>query len=188
MDIPLHHNTHTYTLEKSFGLSVCIKNSILRSVHFVINRPMDIHGEPLSGTKFRQGDRLYSIETREIVDILYYPSEPFFRYKLKDMPNVSYSAYDLKLSEHQDNYYAVREIIGMKTVKKEKFFLVWWKKQLKKNSTWESEKQLIEDGFEKELQEFETKQNTKKGIVPKKVVEPVKDYDEEEYPYWEPLA
>jgi hypothetical protein len=149
---------------------------------------MDIHGEPLSGTKFRQGDRLYSIETREIVDILYYPSEPFFRYKLKDMPNVSYSAYDLKLSEHQDNYYAVREIIGMKTVKKEKFFLVWWKKQLKKNSTWESEKQLIEDGFEKELQEFETKQNTKKGIVPKKVVEPVKDYDEEEYPYWEPLA
>ena len=153
-------------------------------VHFKLNRPLDIHGAPLSGTKFRQGDRMYSIETRAIVDILYYPSKPYYRYKLKDMPNVSYSAYDLKLSQQNDNYYAVRAIIGMKIVRKKKYFLVWWRKQLKKDSTWESEEQLIEDGFEKELEEFDSKENAKKGVAPKPVKIVENDYDEDN-PYWQ---
>lgn len=149
-------------------------------VHFRVTRPIDIHGAPVTGNKFRKGDRIYSIESREIVDILYYPSKPYFRYKLKDMPEVSYSAYDLKPSKQTDNYCAVRAIIGMKIAQKKKYYLVHWRKKLKKDSTWESEEQLIE-----ELREFDAQQNTKKGVapIPVDVAEPDEDYDVEN-PYW----
>jgi hypothetical protein len=54
-----------------------------------------------------EGDILYSIDTKEIVDILCYHNSPFFRYKLKDMPNVSYSDYEFKKSKKSDNTYII---------------------------------------------------------------------------------
>ena len=126
-----------------------------------MDRPTNIHGTPINDSKFRMGDRMFSLETRKIVDILCYPSKPYYRYKLQDMINVSYSASELKESKQKDNYYIIRKIIGVKTVAKRKYYLCWWKSLLKSESTWESEDQLLEDGLEDEIADFE-KENRKK--------------------------
>lgn len=131
-------------------------------VYYRLAKPTDILGKPLSDSKHREGDRIYSQETREIVDILMYPSAPYYRYKLESMPNVSYSYYDLKPSEKDDNYYLVKKIIGVKVVNKKKYYLVFWKNTLKKDSTWELADQLIEDGLTDEIQAYE-KESRKKA-------------------------
>ena len=64
-------------------------------VHYKMERPIDIHGHAINDNKFRAGDRMFSIETRKIDDILYYPSAPWYRYELHDMINVSHSAAEL---------------------------------------------------------------------------------------------
>lgn len=130
-------------------------------VHYKVDRPIDIRGNPINDGKFRQGDRIFSLETRQIVDILCYPSEPYYRYKLHDMINVSYSASELKLSEQKDNYFILRKIIGVKSVAKKKYYLCWWKGGLKADATWEPVDKLIEDGLSEEITEFE-KENRKK--------------------------
>ena len=126
-----------------------------------MDRPTDIRGTPINDSKFRMGDRMFSLETRKIVDILCYPSKPFYRYKLHDMVNVSYSASELKQSEQTDNYFIMKKIIGVKTVAKRKYYLAWWKGELKKDATWESAEKLLEDGLEDEIANFE-KENRKK--------------------------
>jgi hypothetical protein len=131
-------------------------------VHFKMNRPTDIQGRTLNDGKFRAGDRRYSIESREIVDILNYNDDPYYRYKLKDMPHVSYSEYELKPSQQKDNYYVVKKIIGKKTEKKIKYYLIHWKGQLKKKATWEKASDLIEDGLEDEIKEFDKMVNRKR--------------------------
>ena len=130
-------------------------------VHYKVDRPIDIHGNPINDSKFRAGDRIFSLETRQIDDILCYPSEPYYRYKLHDMVNVSYSASELKPSDKKDDYYILRKIVGVKTVAKKKYYLCWWKGELKADATWEAVDKLLEDGLANEIAEFE-KNNRKK--------------------------
>lgn len=131
-------------------------------VHYKVDRPVDIRGNPINDSKFRAGDRIFSLETRKIDDILCYPSKPFYRYKLHDMKNVSYSASELKKSEQSDDYYIIRKIIGMKVVKKKKYYLCWWKGEVKKDATWESEEQLLEDDMQDYIDEFKQVYNKTK--------------------------
>jgi len=130
-------------------------------VHWKMDRPTDIRGTPINDSKFRMGDRMFSLETRKIVDILCYPSKPYYRYKLHDMPNVSYSASELKKSDQKDDYYIMKKIIGVKTVAKKKYYLCWWKGELKADATWESEEQLLEDDMQEYIDSF-IKENRKK--------------------------
>lgn len=130
-------------------------------VHWKMERPTDIKGDPINDGKFRMGDRMFSIETRKIVDILCYPSKPYYRYKLQDLVNVSYSASELKQSEQTEDYYIIKKIIGVKTVAKKKYYLCWWSKELKKDATWESEEQLLEDDMQDYIDSF-IKENRKK--------------------------
>ena len=51
----------------------------------------------------------------------------------------------------------VRKIIGSKTEKKKKYYLVHWKGELKKDATWELESNLLEDGLEEYIKEFKKK-------------------------------
>ena len=39
-------------------------------------------------------------------------------------------------------------------MKKQKYYLIWWSGYLKKDATWEPEKQLIEDGLKKEIDDY----------------------------------
>jgi len=133
-------------------------------VHWKIDRPTNINGDPINDNKFRMGDRIFSVETRKIVDVLCFPSKPYYRYKLQDMDHVSYSASELKESEKQNDLYIIKKIIGVKTVKKKKYYLCWWKSELKQDATWEPEEQLIEDNMQDYIDEFKKVYNkNKKG-------------------------
>ena len=131
-------------------------------VYYKLDKPTDILGQALSDDKHRYGDRIYSIATKEIVDILMYPSEPYYRYKLRGMPHASYSKYELKKSNKTETTYAVKKIIGMKVVNKKRQYLVWFKGELKANASWEGEAQLLEDGLEDYIDEFKKIYNKKK--------------------------
>jgi hypothetical protein len=86
-------------------------------VHWKMDRPTDIHENPVNDSKWRMGDRIFSVETRKITDILYYPSAPYYRYKLHDLPQVSYSASELKLSDKEGDFYDVKKILSTQHVK-----------------------------------------------------------------------
>jgi hypothetical protein len=131
-------------------------------VYFMLDKGIDIQGKALSDDKHRYGDRIYSIQTRKIVDILMYPSKPWYRYKLKDMPHVSYSSYELKPAKVGKDTYIVRKIIDTKMWQKQRYYLVWWRGKVKANSTWELEDQLIEDNLQDYIDQFKEDQKRKK--------------------------
>lgn len=123
-------------------------------VHYKLSRPVDTYGNLLT-SNFREGDRKYSVDTREVTSVLPYPDEPWYRYKLKGLSHVSFSKHELKpAKEKVETTYVVKKIIGKKTINKVKHYLVWWKGFLKNDSTWEPEDQLIEDGFENYIKAF----------------------------------
>lgn len=131
-------------------------------VHYRLFKPEDINGNTINDGKFRQGDRRLSIDAREIVDILYYPDEPHYRYLLKHINNVSFSEYDLKLSANKENTYKVKKLIDKKVENKKTYYLVWFQGYLKKQSTWEPKDRLIEDGLLDYINLYEKEKKTKK--------------------------
>lgn len=140
-------------------------------VHWKMDRPTDILGNAINDNKFRMGDRLFSIETRKIVDILCYPSKPFYRYKLFEMNNVSYSASELKLAKQQGDFYEVKAIVD-KMIDDDgvTFYKVWWKNYLKADAEWVDKDQLIEDGIGDAIDEYEETVVNKQPKSKKKVM------------------
>ena len=139
-------------------------------VHYKVDRPIDIHGNTINDSKFRAGDRIFSIETRKIVDILYYPTAPYYRYKLHDMTNVSYSASELKPSDEKDDYYKVKKFLDIKPDDDgNNLVLVWFRGYLKKDAEWIEEAQLREDGFNDEIDKLAASLGIKKKVKVKKV-------------------
>ena len=124
-------------------------------VHWKMERPTDIRGNPINDSKFRMGDRMFSIETRKIVDILCYPSNPFYRYKLHDMPNVSYCASELKQSDQEGDFYEVKRILDKTIEDGVTWYNVLWKGELKADASWVEKDQLIEDGVKDAIDEYE---------------------------------
>ena len=51
--------------------------------------------------------------------------------------------------------YIVRKIIGKKTEKKIIYYLVWFKKSLKKDATWEPRSKLLEDNLDEYIKQYE---------------------------------
>jgi len=131
-------------------------------VHYRIFAPVSRTGEVLNDGKWRSGDRRISVDARKITDIIYMPDDPYYRYVLFNMPNVSFSKYDLKASKQKDNTYIVKKIIGKKVENKKIFYLVFWKGYLKKDSTWESKDKLIQDGVNDYIDAFEKELKDKK--------------------------
>lgn len=122
-------------------------------VFYKLERPKNALNNDAGG-RFRVGDLRYNIEEpRKIIKILYYPNN--VRYMLEGMPNVSYTEDELIKSTLTYSKFAVRKIIGKKTVKRVLHYLVWFKNQLKKDATWEPKKNLIEDGIGEYIKEFE---------------------------------
>jgi hypothetical protein len=140
-------------------------------VHWKMDRPTDILGNAINDNKFRKGDRIFSIETRQIVDILCYPSAPYYRYKLFEINNVSYSASELKLSKQQGDFFEVKQIVD-KTVDADgiTFYKVWWKGYLKAEAEWVEAQQLIEDGIGDAINEYEESVAKEQPKAKKKVI------------------
>ena len=95
----------------------------------------------------------------KIVKVLNYPRNN--RYVLNTYPNVSYTENELKPLEHQEEYFNVREIIDKKKIKGKTYYLVWWRRNLKKESTWEPKENLIEDGLQDYIDDYEERSRRK---------------------------
>ena len=116
-------------------------------VYVVLETPQDTMGNKLSGG-FRNGDYKWTREPHKITKVFYYHGRPYYRYAVNTFDGVSYQEAELKpATGHKNELFKVKQIIGRKVEKKIVYYLVWWKGYKKNESTWESEKNLIEDGL-----------------------------------------
>lgn len=127
-------------------------------VHWALDAPIYKTGEKATG-EFRTGDRRFSISRVKIDKILHYPDKKVpFRYLLNNDINASYTESQLKKAKNQKNeFFAVKELIGKKKIKGKPYYLVRWADYPLSESTWESEKNLIEDGLKTVIDHFNSK-------------------------------
>ena len=104
---------------------------------------------------FRMGDVRYRTIPTKIIKILHYSGKVPIRYLLNGKPNVSYAESELLPAKEKVEKFIVRQIIDKKTVNKKVFYKVWWKKYKKADSTWELKSDLIKDGLQEYIDEFE---------------------------------
>lgn len=135
------------------------KFKIGQTVHYKLDTPENALGHKQPTSKFRIGDYRYSREPKQIKQILYMNDEPYFRYILDGLPNVSYSEYQLIKSKYKQTRYKVKQIIDDRIINKKREYKIWWEKYLKRESTWEKEKKLIEDGLKDMIQEYLSNKN-----------------------------
>ena len=138
-------------------------------VRVILEEPKDTKNKKLHG-KFRASDirwdptKIYTIE-----DILFRPNHPI-RYILNDMKNTAFSKNELQVYNGKEQpinistveKYLVEKIIGKKKIKNKIFYLIKWLGYDKKDNTYENKDDLIKDGFEEEIKEFESNLKIKK--------------------------
>lgn len=137
------------------------KFNVGQVVHYKLDYPENALLDKQSSPKWREGDFRYSETTREIVQIIYMNSKPWYRYLLDQKPNISFSEYELLPADSKYSTFKVKDIIGKKIEKKIKYYLIWWKSELKRNATWEPEQQLLADGLEDYIKRYEDEQKDK---------------------------
>jgi hypothetical protein len=116
--------------------------------------PKDRFGNKYMNAKFRAGDnRFETNEPRKIINIVAYSDS--WRYMLNGFPNVSYDEAELKPAKEKEEKYIIHKIIDKKTIKGKVHYLVWWKRYNKGESTWEPKNNLLEDGADEYIQEYE---------------------------------
>lgn len=116
--------------------------------------PLNRFGDKYHNTKFRSGDnRFETNEPRKIVDILAYKNS--WRYIINGFPNVSYDQAELMPAKEKEEKYIINKIIGKKIIKGKVYYLVWWKKYNKSEATYEPKTNLLEDGAEEYIKEYE---------------------------------
>ncbi|CAM9745380.1 unnamed protein product, partial [Ectocarpus fasciculatus] len=142
--------THKYPIAENIKSKYNIGDLVYRK----LDRPIDENNNNLHGS-FRTGDLRFDIfQPREIKHILYYPNN--IRYVLKGFEKASYTEAELMSAEDDDeNKFNVREIWDKRKVKNDTQYRVWFKGELKKESLWLSKSELIKDGFEDEIKEFD---------------------------------
>jgi len=129
------------------------KFKIGQMVYRKLDKPRNILGHNQPTENFREGDIRWSvIEPRKIKRILYFNTEPYYRYILNDVPNVSYPENELKKATEKAEKYIIQSIKSKKTIKGKVCYEVKWKGY--KRTTWEPRTQLIKD-IPDLIQEFE---------------------------------
>jgi hypothetical protein len=132
-------------------------------VYFRLEVPVDDKGIKLHDSRFRQGDiRFDLLHPRKIVQVFAYSSVNPYRYELEDMANVSYAEAELILADDETgSKYTVREIIDKKTIKRKIYYKIWWSGYKKADASWESKSELIRDGLQNRITEFENQKKSK---------------------------
>ena len=75
-------------------------------VYRKLDTPKNALGNKQSTDAFREGDfRLDIVEPRKIKRILYYNTEPYYRYILNDVPHVSYPESELRPATEKSEKY-----------------------------------------------------------------------------------
>jgi hypothetical protein len=137
-------------------------------VRVILEEPKDTKNKKLHG-KFRASDIRWDPKIYTIEDILYRPNHPI-RYILNDMKNTAFSKNELQIYNEKEKQipistvekYLVEKIIGKKKIKNKIYYLIKWLGYDKKENTYENKEDLIKDGFEDEIKEFESNLKIKK--------------------------
>jgi hypothetical protein len=91
-----------------------------------------------------------------------------WRYILDGFPDVSYAEAELKPAKETEEKWEIKKIIGVRMVKKQMEYQIWWKRFKKDESTWESKAKLLEDIGEEALNDYI--KEYKNSLKPKKKV------------------
>lgn len=134
-------------------------------VLYKLDKPRNSLNREQGDEKFREGDLRWSPTPKKIMEVFSYSKPIPYRYRLAGLKNVSFTESQLKPSKEKDTRYEIKSIIGERTRSKQKEYLVWWKNYLKRESTWQPEKGLIEDignkRFKEYVKEFKEKEKKK---------------------------
>jgi hypothetical protein len=123
-------------------------------VYVVLETPEDALGNKQKGL-FRNGDYRLTKEPHKILKVLYYHGPPYYRYIVNTFKGVSYQEAELKPATGEtDEKFKVKKIIGKKKIKKVLHYLVWFKGETKKEASWQPAQNLIEDGLQEYIDEF----------------------------------
>jgi len=121
-------------------------------VYYKSEMPLSALGHKQPTERFRVGDFRYNItDPRKILKILYYPNN--VRYILDNKQHVSYAESELK--EATDAKYIVKKILDKKIEKRVIYYLIWWNKYPKDQSTLEPRSSLLENGLKELINQFE---------------------------------
>jgi hypothetical protein len=124
-------------------------------VYYKLQEPENALGNKQETPNFRAGDFRWSNIAKKIVQVIFMNDEPYYRYILSEMPNVSFSEHELRKAVETEETYKLKKIIGKKTEKRKIYYLCWWKNYKKAESTWEPKTELIKDGLKDEIDEYE---------------------------------
>jgi hypothetical protein len=132
-------------------------------VYKKLEKPMDILNRPINDTRFRRGDKRWDDRVSRIVKVLYFNDYPYYRYMLNDVPNASYSKYDLKKAkDRQEETFRVKQVIGKTYLGRNQGYgyKLWYSNQTRKeaNKNPYQNQQFIE---ENNLQELVNQYNEK---------------------------
>ena len=122
-----------------------------------LDKPRDALNKEQGTEKFREGDYRYDPVAKKIDNIFYYPGDVPYRYYLAGIKNISYPESQLLPSTDTEEKFEVKKIIGKKKIKGKIYYQVWWKLFPRSQSTWEPRSELIKDGLQDHINEFEKK-------------------------------
>ena len=128
-------------------------------VYVVLETPENALGKKQKGL-FRNGDYRLTKEPHKITKILYYHGPPYYRYLVNTFNGVSYQEAELRPATGEaEEKFKVKKIIGKKTIKKVLYYKVWWKGETRKEATYEPAQNLIDDGLQEYIEEFNSLQD-----------------------------
>jgi hypothetical protein len=127
-----------------------------------LEKPLSSTGQKYHNQKFRAGDVRYEVnEPRKIVRVVAYPSPNPWRYILQDLPNVSYAEAEIVPAKETEEKRIVKKIFDKMTKDKIVYYKVWFKKEKKDQSLWLKKDQLIEDGLQEYIDQYENEKKKK---------------------------
>jgi hypothetical protein len=126
-------------------------------VLYKLDAPHDISGRKERDTRWREGDRRFSVDKKKVVRVIYVEGDPVFRYMLSGIKNASYAENELMKVDDEEETYKVREIIGKRKHKGKTQYQIWWRGYKKREATWEDERQLLKDDLGDWIDEYNAK-------------------------------
>ena len=143
----------------TFKQPIAIQKEPKYKVGDIVIRKLDAPKNALNNEqsgKFRMGDlRWDKSQPRKILNVLLYPKN--IRYVLEGIPNVAYTEDELMEAPKnvKESKFAVRKLIDKRGVGRTIYYKVWFMKELKKDANWITKKQLLEDGLDDYINEYE---------------------------------
>ncbi len=129
-----------------------IKASPKYKVDDIVYRPLE-KPEGVFGTKFRAGDLRFDLVPRKVKKVLLYKNN--WRYILHGFETVSYAESELLKAKEKEEKWIVQQIRDKRTVNKKIEYLIKWKHLKVAEASWEPKENLIEDGLEDMIKEYE---------------------------------